>query len=133
MNRRLDWPEKLAEYIESRRAEPFVWGTGGHDCVQFAAGAIEVMCFDNPASPWVYSTEGEAQALIVAAGSLENLVTQALGPAAHPSRAGRGDVVLATLELGDTVGVCLGNDCAFATDPGVTFRPRTVATVTWKV
>lgn len=131
MNRRIDWPEKLAEYIESRRDEPFVWGT--HDCAQFAAAAIEVMCFDNPAAPWAYASEAEAQALIVAAGSLEALVTQALGPAVHPSRAGRGDVVLATLELGDTVGVCLGNDCAFAADPGVTFRPRTVATLAWKI
>jgi hypothetical protein len=61
------------------------------------------------------------------------LVTQAIGEPIHPSRAGRGDVVLAELELGPTIGVCLGRDCVFPADPGITFRPRELIALAWKV
>jgi hypothetical protein len=125
-----DWPERLAEYIENRRNEPFQYGT--HDCCQFAAGAVTAITGENPAIRWTYRNEVGAMRLIVSAGGLDKLVTQAMGEPVHPSRAGRGDVVLAELELGPTVGVCLGRECVFPADVGLTFRPRSVALTAWK-
>lgn len=126
-----DWPERLAEFIESRRGEPFAFGT--HDCCQFAAGAIEAITGDNPARHWAYANELGAARIIHEAGSLEAVVTEALGDPVHPSQAGRGDVVIAELDRGDTVGVCLGNVCAFAAEVGLLILPRTVARSAWKV
>lgn len=126
-----DWPEKLAEFIETRRETAFAWGS--HDCCQFAAGAVEAVTGTNPAAAWTYANEAEAQALIAAAGSLEALVTQAMGEPVHPSRAGRGDVVLAELENGPTVGVCVGRECVFPAETGLTFRPREITLTAWKV
>lgn len=126
-----DWPEKLAEYVASRAATPFAWGT--HDCCQFAAGAVQAITGVNPAAAWTYDSEFGALRLIADAGSLETLITQAMGAPVHPSRAGRGDVVLADLDRGPTVGVCVGRECAFPADTGLTFRPRDVVITAWKV
>jgi hypothetical protein len=124
-----DWPELLAEFIASRRETPFAYGT--HDCCQFAALAVEAITGTNPASAWVYTNQAQAEALIADAGGLEQLVTDVMGEPVHPSRAGRGDVVLANLENGPTVGVCLGRECAFVTDVGLTYRPREFIATAW--
>ncbi len=130
--RRRDWAERLADYIESRRETPFVYGA--HDCCQFVAGAVAAITYANPAAAWSYSSEAEAEALLAAHGGVAGLVTLALGAEpVHPSQARRGDVVLAELEHGPTAGVCLGTDCAFATEVGVTFRPRALVTAAWRV
>jgi hypothetical protein len=126
-----DWPERLAEFIASRRQEPFAYGT--HDCCQFAAAAVEAMTGENPAAAWQYSNELGAARLIIETGGIDKLVSEAMGGPVHPSQAGRGDVVLAELDRGPTIGVCLGRDCAFPADVGVTFRHRSVATQAWKV
>ena len=39
--RRADWPERLAEFIEARRLEPFAWGK--NDCALFAADAVNLL------------------------------------------------------------------------------------------
>jgi hypothetical protein len=127
-----NWPERLFDYIESRREEPFAYGT--HDCCQFAAHAVEAITENNPAKDWHYANEIGAGRLIVEAGGIDALVTQALGEPVHPAEAGRGDVVMAELDHGMTIGVCLGRDCVFAAEPaGVTFRPRRVILKAWKV
>lgn len=36
-----DWPERLAEYLQSKRYLPIDWGQ--HDCVLFALGAAEIL------------------------------------------------------------------------------------------
>lgn len=132
MTRVHDWPERLYEYIESRRPEPFAYGS--HDCCQFAARAVESMTDTNPAKDWHYTNELGAGRLIVEAGGLDKLITQAMGEAVHPAEAGRGDVVMAELDQGPTIGICLGRDCVFAAEPvGVTFRPRAMILKAWKV
>lgn len=133
--RRHDWPQRLAEFIAASHAEPFAYGT--HDCCRFAArcvdaltdgGVVARMDAEHP-----YSDEAGAYAVVDAAGGLAELVSLYLGEPIHPAHAGRGDVVLAELEHGLTVGVCLGRDCAFAAETGLTFRPRSVALTAWKV
>ena len=132
MTRSPDWPTRLVEYIEQSRSVPFAYGS--HDCCQFAAKAVAALTGEDPAAAWNYTSETGAARLIAKAGSLEALITEAMGEPIHPSQAGRGDVVLADLELGPTVGVCLGRTCAFAADPvGVVFRPRSAARMAWRV
>lgn len=127
-----DWPQRLDAFIASRIAEPFAYGT--HDCCAFSARCVEALTGTNPAAAWHYANELGAARLMREAGGLEALITQALGPPVHPSRAGRGDVVLAELENGPTVGVCVGRDCAFAAAPaGLAMRPRTVILVAWRI
>lgn len=136
MSRFHDWPQRLAEFIASSHAEPFVYGT--HDCCRFAArcvdaltgaGMVARMDREHP-----YDSKDGAYAVVAAVGGFVELISLYLGEPMHPSRAGRGDVVLADLEHGATVGVCLGYQCAFAAEPcGVVLRPRTVVVSAWKV
>ena len=129
--RRHDWPERLDAYVESRRLEPFAFGS--HDCCQFAAGAVEAITGENPADRWHYADETEALQLLDLHGGVEGLVTIALGDPVHPSRAHRGDVVLAEFETGATAGICLGNECVFPVELGLRFVPRTAALKAWRV
>jgi hypothetical protein len=131
-----DWPQRLADYLMECRARPFEYGT--HDCCRFAAGVVDAiadagivarMDAEHP-----YADREGAYAVIGSVGGLEQLVSVYLGEPVHPSRAGRGDVVLAELDQGETIGVCLGNECVFAAEPGgLAVRPRTVARVAWRV
>lgn len=126
-----DWPERLASFLETRRQTPFAYGT--HDCCAFAGAAAEAITGTNPAAPFPYDSEIGAQRLIVKHGGLDKLLTAALGAPVAPAMAGRGDIVLAELENGPTAGVCIGRNCAFPADVGVTFRPRSVVGMAWKV
>jgi len=126
------WPERLTAYIESRRAAEFTWGE--HDCCWFANGAVIAMTGVDRMPDYSYTTELGAARLIKRAGSLDALVCRALGDSIHPAQAGRGDVVIADLENGSTLGICLGEMCAFAADVGgITFRPRSMIRSAWRI
>lgn len=132
MSRRHDWPQRLALYLEQRRATPFEWGV--HDCCRFAAGAVEAMTGRNRMDHFAYSTELGAARLIQRAGGLEVLLRETLGePLPSLGQAQRGDVVLADLESGPTVGVFLGRVAAFAADIGITWRSATVCHLAWRI
>ena len=127
-----NWPELLYAYIEAARTAPFEYGK--HDCCMFAAGAVEAMTGMNPMSQLRYAGRLGAERLIRKAGSLDALVYRTLGePLESPALAGRGDVVIADLENGPTVGICVGADLVFAGNPGIVFRPRSVARVAWSL
>jgi hypothetical protein len=127
-----DWPERLAHYVEASRSAPFEYGK--MDCCHFAGNAVEAMTGDNPMRSFDYRNRLGAERLIRSAGTLDALVNRALGEPVHSSQAGRGDVVIADLEEGATVGICLGEHCAFVTDPaGITFRSRSVIRAAWRV
>lgn len=92
------------------------------------------MTGENPMHAYTYRNALGAQRLIRKAGTLDALVSRALGETIHPSQAGRGDVVIADLERGATVGICLGELCVFAADPvGIAFRPRSVVRSSWRI
>jgi hypothetical protein len=127
-----DWPQRLDAYIESRRSAPFVYGE--HDCCRFADGAVVAMTGETRMRQYGYASRIAAARLIVDGGGLDQLLTLALGDPVHPSEARRGDVVVADLEEGPTAGVCLGDACAFAAAPeGVTFRPRVMMRLAWRI
>lgn len=132
MPRLPDWPQRLDAFIESRRGTPFAYGS--HDCCLFSAGAVEAITGENVAARWHYTNEIGARRLMAKWGGVDGLVTAALGDPCHPSQAGRGDIVMAELTNGETIGVCLGAVCAFAEEPqGVALRPRSLILKAWKV
>jgi hypothetical protein len=127
-----DWPQRLAEYIDSRRGASFEWGT--HDCCRFASGAVQAMTGDDPMIAFSYRNEVGATRLIRKAGSLDALVHRALGDPIPVANAKRGDVVISDLDFGATVGICVGAKCAFAAaEGGVTFRPLMMSRVAWGI
>ena len=91
--RRADWPERLAEFIEARRLEPFAWGK--NDCALFAADAVNLLIgVDYAESLRGYTTERGALGKIKRAGGLRAFA--AALPEKPPGLAQRGDVVLVT-------------------------------------
>lgn len=86
-----DWPERLAEYVHQHRGTPFAWG--GHDCVRFAAGAVQAMTGCQPL-PTEWSDRTSAARALRRLGGLVPAVSSVLPPLSAPAWAQRGDVVL---------------------------------------
>jgi hypothetical protein len=126
-----DWPQRLDAYVASRRTTWFHWGD--HDCCRFAAGAVEAITGDDRMAGYDYSDERTALRLIRDAGSLDALVVRALGETVPPALAQRGDVVIADLEHGPTLGVCLGMLSAFVAQDGLTHRPTLACRAAWRI
>lgn len=127
-----DWPQRLEAFVQSRMAAPFVWGE--QDCCRFAAAAVEAMTGRDPMQQFHYRSEWGALKLIREGGSLEALVTHELGsPLPTVAMARRGDVVLADLALGPTVGVCLGIISAFAGGDGLIHCQTLACRLAWGV
>lgn len=131
--RRADWPQRLAAYIEQHRHTPFQWGT--HDCCRFAAGAVEAMTGTDPMIGFDYGNATGAMRLIKKAGSLDVLLHQVLGePLPAVAQARCGDVVIADINSGAAVGICLGRTCVFAAEPaGLVFGPRMAVRAAWRI
>jgi hypothetical protein len=92
------------------------------------------MTGEDPMIAFSYRNEVGATRLIRKAGSLDALVHRALGDPIPVANAKRGDVVVADLDSGATVGVCVGSQCAFAAaEGGVTFRPQLMCRVAWGI
>lgn len=128
-----DWQTPFYAYIEAARLAPFAWGT--HDCCLFAAGAIDALTGSDLRTQLsaAYSDEASALAYIASFGSLEAAVSSWLGPSKAPNFAGPGDIVLADLSLGPTIGVCLGTGCAFSAASGMLYQQRSVISMCWTV
>lgn len=105
MNRLPDWEQRLAEYAASIRDLPFAWGS--HDCILFAASAIEAMTGTDIAAAYRgrYDSKISAAAILkeVGEGTLLKTLNATLEKR-KPSRARRGDLVWSE----GSVGVCMG-------------------------
>lgn len=64
-----DWRSRLSRYIESVRADPFVWGES--DCACFAAGAVEAMTGADPMADFrgAYSSPSDGRRLLRSLGA----------------------------------------------------------------
>ena len=129
--RRADWPERLADFIEARRYEPFAWGM--NDCALFAADAVNMMTdTDHAEALRGYKTERGAASKIKKVGGLRGF--------AHaftekpPGLAQRGDLVLAVVEGRETFGICIGGGqwCGPGPD-GIAFRPMSDSVAVFEV
>lgn len=129
--RRYDWPELLADFIDSRRRKAFRWGE--NDCALCAADWVLECTGVDPAAHWRgYASEAEAQAIIDAAGGLRELVS--LPERATPRLAQRGDVVLAGHEGRQLFGIVIGGGMYAAPgDRGLEFPPLSEVVTAFEV
>jgi hypothetical protein len=129
-----NWPTILFNEIERAQIMPFIWGS--HDCALFACRVVEAMTgVDHGASfRGRYDSERGAAVLIKDAGGLRQIATDAMGAEIPPLMARRGDVVL-ILQDGEreTLGVCIGAECAVPGIDGLMTLPITAAIAAWRV
>lgn len=129
-----DWPERLAEVIESARHQPYVLGQ--HDCVRLACRCIEVMTGVNFWPVFAgYKTKVQALRVIARiAPSLEGAVTCVLGIQPQPvALSRRGDVLLYQDEEGHHLGVCAGANMVLLAEQGLIFLPLSKALASWRI
>ncbi|GGB15175.1 hypothetical protein GCM10011380_00730 [Sphingomonas metalli] len=110
VTRLFDWEERLHDYLAAQEGAEFVWGK--NDCALFAAGAVQAMTGEDPATAYRgrYTTAaGSVRALKrYGAGTLVSTI-DALFPQRDPGFARRGDLVM----VDGMVGVCVGADAVF--------------------
>lgn len=122
MQRKLDWPERLAEEVDKARKKPYVLGE--HDCLRFTCACIQAM---TDVDFWPrfagYSTKRGALVTIARiAPSLGGAVDIVLNQERRPAlMAKRGDVVLYADPQGEHLGVCIGASVAVLSDTGLLF------------
>lgn len=127
------WIERLNLWLMATEHTPFVWGR--HDCCLFAADGVEVLTgWDAMADlRGKYDSERGAYRLIAAAGGLDRLVTERMGPAIATTLAQRGDVVMVHQGDRELLALCLGPMWAAAGTDGRVLGPMTAAAAAWSV
>lgn len=117
MGRLADWEQRLSQFVEANRNTPY------HDekwnCCLFARACVEALTGQLLPVVWHGSVEKTADA------NLERI---------DPRQASRGDLIVARLPKGETIGVCLGLKSAFVGEDGLTFvRTTRWAIAAWRV
>lgn len=130
-----DWPERLADFLQSRRLEPFAWGS--NDCCCFVADAIAAMTGTDLATSWrgTYDSETGAARVLVPYGSVYGLAVAKLGqPLDVPALAQRGDVVWVAPDGRQMLGIVTGGgDWCAPGDDGLVFFPMADVAMVWRV
>lgn len=133
--RLVGWAELLYAAVDDASQRDFEWGV--HDCCLFAADILLAFTGTDYAEPVRgYTTQEEAEAIIAGYGDMETMITALVGVEAVEAKGKnvrRGDLVIAELENGDTVGICIGVNCVFAQARGITTRKTSVARLAWRI
>lgn len=129
--RHVDWPQRLAAFVERRRATPFAWGQ--QDCCTFAADAVVCMTGTDPMADLRHLNSAAAATRYLSRHPLPELVSERLGRAGPATLAQRGDVVLIEQQGRQLLGVCLGAQWAAPGEHGLVFGPMVVALEAWQV
>lgn len=128
-----DWPARLDAAVRAAAGRRFRYGS--FDCCLFAADVVCAITGVDPAAD-LRGYHGRRAALRILAreGGLIPLVSRVLdrGPE-HGSVAGRGDVVFGSPIREGAIGVCLGRQIAFAGPEGLSFHPRVIAALAWRI
>lgn len=128
-----DWPMRLDAAVRAATGRRFRYGS--HDCCLFAADVVLALTGSDPAAE-LRGYRGRRQALQILAreGGLIPLVSRVLDIAPQSAAmAARGDVVFGCPIREGAIGVCLGRLVAFAGPDGLSFHPRAVASLAWRV
>lgn len=116
-----DWDTRLAEYIASKRHEPFAYGK--NDCCYFCFGAVIAATGEDRMAEFrgKYRTlAGSLRALRdIGAGDLESTMNAKFDPM-PVSHARRGDIVL----FDGSIGIVAGSFAWFVSDDGLERVPR---------
>lgn len=138
-----DWPERLHALIEQRGSVPFRWGA--HDCVMFAADAVQAVAGVDLAERLrsQYADEQSARKMCLAysnAGAdspmgrlLSDIAALHLGDQVPPRMAHRGDIVLVEHDAGQSLAVCLGTHAAAPGRRGLLMLPTEHWLTAWRV
>ena len=127
-----DWQERFSDFGKARASMPFVWGS--NDCCTFAAAAVEAITGKNPmASVAPYTTETAAMRLVVAAGGLQALACEYMGPAVSPLMAGVGDILLVENEGREMLAVCNGANAMAPAHSGMVTLDISAARAAWRI
>lgn len=124
MQRRADWPERLAEQVAGAQRKEYVLGV--HDCLRFTCLCIEAMTGTDLWPRFAgYTTLREAQATIQGiAPTLREAAAVVLGQQPEPvTLARRGDVVVFDDTFGEHLGVCTGAHVAVLQRHGLALIP----------
>lgn len=128
------WESRLAAFIETRRRQPFAWGS--QDCCQLARALVEVLTGTDPAAGWglrAYRTARGAASQLRRLGGLEALPARAGCVEVAVLLAQRGDVALVPNAGQPALGVVTSGGVAFAGEHGLCFVPLSVCTRAWRV
>lgn len=131
LTRREDWPERLNEVIDQRRATPFTWGL--QDCASFAAACVLAMTDTAPLEGLpLWSSPEAAAAVLAEEGGLVAAVTRRFLPVPVAS-ARRGDLVMVEVGSVTALGVCLGHFAAAPGPAGLEYPAMRAARAAWRV
>lgn len=138
--RHVNWPSRLAAFIEARRHQPFVWGR--HDCCLFACDWVVEATGWDPAADFRGRYDSRAGALRalrdIGGGTLAD-TTAAIAarvaalPYEHPLKAQRGDLALVDMACGPSLAVVAGGHLVGAGPAGLLDLPLTDARRAWPV
>lgn len=136
MKRDPSWPTMLASFVETRRSQPFAWGS--NDCCLFASDWIMLCTGFDPAEKirGTYSTALGASRILRSLGGVQGVVTKLGEPLGlqpvNPQMAQRGDLTMQDNGQGSCLGIVLGQLAAFVGKNGLVFLPYSSAAC-WKV
>lgn len=128
------WPERLAGYVGAHVSTPFAWGS--HDCVTFAAGAVEAVTLSRPSMPQWSNARDALRELRTVGGLVAAVESTGFLELARPALARRGDVVLIEgppVVRRPFLAVCLGHAWAAPGSRGLVYGPLIAASRGWKV
>lgn len=141
LTRREDWPQRLQEFVGSRVASPFAWGS--NDCVSFAAAAVERLTgtavLAALGEPWTDSASAAVLLRAYAGGDLieatAKLMAEFCCEEVPPLHAQRGDVVIGVSpSTGDASAmICLGAEIAGPGLKRLELLPLTDALRAWRI
>lgn len=127
----VDWPERLAAFLEARRVTRFEWVRS--DCATWAAAWIEE-CTGRKVFEPPYSDVHGAAHYIAERGGMLAACTEVLGPPiSNPASALRGDVALVMIEERQCLGVVAGEYVAGPSSTGMSLASRSAITAAWRI
>jgi hypothetical protein len=134
MKRFPDWEARLGAYLESVRELAFEWST--HDCCTFSAGAVEAMTGVDAMAEFrgKYCDEEAAKKALraIGKGTLAKTLDAKFEPV-EPAFAHRGDLVLASGNLGISLGSFSMHVGELGDRQGLVRMPRASWSRGWRV
>lgn len=132
MTRKPDWQLWFDALLTSRVHAPFCWGR--HDCVLFAADAVQAITgVDLAADQRGYRGARAATRMLQAHGGVRALASRTLGQPIALGDARQGDVALVLAGRREALAVVLGDQVVAPGPHGLSAVPLTDALCAWRV
>lgn len=135
MMRVIDWDQKLAEFVEVKRNEPFAWGK--NDCFFFAMDCVALMRGVDVAAEFrgKYDSVISAVKLQAKNGSIKWLDKHFVRYE-NNRMIQRGSIICyehATHNPSEALGICLGTEFVAPGADGIEFLPMSQTFIGWRV